>query len=73
VLDPFCACETTIHAAQNLDRQLIGDRHHVSGDQSDQDPNKQMRNEAADAGRPSSKLWHDEDYPRIQMLTVEML
>src|SRR6266550_2730218 len=34
---------------------------------------KQMRTEAADAGRYSSKLWHDKDYPRIQILTVESL
>src|SRR5205814_1970811 len=36
-------------------------------------PSKQMRAEAADAGRYSSKLWHDKDYPRIQILTVEGL
>jgi hypothetical protein len=36
-------------------------------------PSKQMRTEAADAGRYSSKLWHDKDYPRIQILTVEGL
>jgi site-specific DNA-methyltransferase (adenine-specific) len=36
-------------------------------------PSKQMRTEAADAGRYSSKLWHDKDYPRIQLLTVEGL
>ena len=36
-------------------------------------PTKQMRSEAADAGRYSSKLWHDKDYPRIQILTVEGL
>ena len=36
-------------------------------------PTKQMRAEAADAGRYSSKLWHDKDYPRIQTLTVEGL
>src|SRR5438034_10861511 len=34
---------------------------------------KQMRTEAADAGRYSSKLWHDKDYPRIQILMVEGL
>ena len=28
---------------------------------------------AADAGRFTSKLWHDKDYPRIQILTVEGL
>ena len=32
-----------------------------------------MRTEAAAAGRYSSKLWHDKDYPRIQILTVEGL
>ena len=32
-----------------------------------------MRTEAADAGRYTSKLWHDKDYPRIQTLTVEGL
>jgi len=36
-------------------------------------PSKQMRTEAADAGRFVSKLWHDKDYPRIQILTVEGL
>ncbi len=36
-------------------------------------PSKQMRTEAAEAGRYSSKLWHDKDYPRIQILTVEHL
>src|SRR5213078_5118415 len=34
---------------------------------------KQMRTEAANAGRYRSKLWHDKDYPRIQILTVEGL
>jgi hypothetical protein len=32
---------------------------------------KPMREEAADAGRYESKLWHDKDYPKIQLLTVE--
>ncbi len=36
-------------------------------------PSKQMRTEAADAGRFTSKLWHEKDYPRIQILTVEGL
>ena len=36
-------------------------------------PTKQMRTEAADAGRYNSKLWHDKDYARIQILTVEGL
>ena len=36
-------------------------------------PTKQMRTEAADADRFASKLWHDKDYPRIQILTVEGL
>jgi site-specific DNA-methyltransferase (adenine-specific) len=36
-------------------------------------PSKQMRTEAADADRYTSKLWHDKDYPRIQILTVEGL
>jgi DNA modification methylase len=36
-------------------------------------PSKQMRTEAADAGRFTSKLWHDKDYPKIQILTVEGL
>ena len=30
-----------------------------------------MREEAADAGRYQSKLWHDKDFPRIQILTIE--
>ena len=34
---------------------------------------KPMREEAADAGRYESKLWHDKDYPKIQLLTIEGL
>ncbi len=29
-----------------------------------------MRTEAADAGRLTPKLWHDKDYPRIQILIL---
>ena len=29
-------------------------------------PTKPMREEAADAGRFKSVLWHDKDYPKIQ-------
>jgi site-specific DNA-methyltransferase (adenine-specific) len=36
-------------------------------------PTKPMREEAADAGRYTSKLWHDKDYPKIQLLTIEGL
>jgi hypothetical protein len=36
-------------------------------------PTKPMREEAADADRYDSKLWHDKDYPKIQILTVEGL
>jgi site-specific DNA-methyltransferase (adenine-specific) len=36
-------------------------------------PTKPMREEAVDAGRYTSKLWHDKDYPKIQILTVEGL
>lgn len=36
-------------------------------------PTRAMREEAADAGRYTSKLWHDKDYPRIQILTIEGL
>ena len=32
-----------------------------------------MRTEASDAGRYTSKLWHDKDYPRIQIVTVDGL
>ena len=32
-----------------------------------------MRDEAADAGRYESKLWHDKDYPKLQILTIEGL
>lgn len=32
-----------------------------------------MCHEAADAGHFNSNLWHDKDYPRIQILTVEGL
>jgi hypothetical protein len=34
---------------------------------------KPMREEASDAGRYTSKLWHDKDYPRLQILTIEGL
>jgi len=33
-------------------------------------PTGPMRDEAADAGRYQSKLWHDKDYPKIQILTI---
>ena len=36
-------------------------------------PSKPMRNEAAEAGRYQSKVWHQKDYPKIQLLTVEGL
>ena len=36
-------------------------------------PTKPMRDEAADAGRYQSKLWHEQDYPKIQILTIEGL
>jgi site-specific DNA-methyltransferase (adenine-specific) len=36
-------------------------------------PSTQMRNEAADAGRYQSKIWHQKDYPKIQILTIEGL
>ncbi len=36
-------------------------------------PTKPMREEAADAGRYTSKIWHDRDYPKIQILTIEGL
>jgi site-specific DNA-methyltransferase (adenine-specific) len=36
-------------------------------------PSKPMREEAAAAGRYASALWHDKDYPKIQILTVEGL
>ena len=36
-------------------------------------PTKPMREEAADAGRYASKLWHKKDYPKIQILTIEGL
>jgi DNA modification methylase len=36
-------------------------------------PSKPMRTEAADAGRYKSKLWHNKDYPKIQILTIEGL
>lgn len=36
-------------------------------------PTKPMREEAAEAGRYESKLWHQKDYPKIQLLTVEGL
>jgi len=36
-------------------------------------PTKPMRIEAAEAGRYTSKVWHDKDYPKIQILTIEGL
>jgi hypothetical protein len=36
-------------------------------------PSKPMRIEAADAGRYTSKFWHEKDYPKIQILTIEGL
>jgi site-specific DNA-methyltransferase (adenine-specific) len=36
-------------------------------------PSAPMRLEAADAGRYKSKVWHDKDYPKIQILTIEGL
>jgi DNA modification methylase len=36
-------------------------------------PTKAMREEATDAGRFTSKLWHKRDYPKIQILTIEGL
>lgn len=30
-----------------------------------------MRDEAVEAGRYESKLWHDKDYPKIQLLAIE--
>jgi len=36
-------------------------------------PTKPMREEAVDAGRYTSKLWHGKDYPKIQLLTIEGL
>ena len=36
-------------------------------------PTGPMRDEAADAGRYQSSLWHEKDYPKIQILTIEGL
>jgi hypothetical protein len=36
-------------------------------------PTKPVSDEAADAGRYESKLWHDKDYPKVQILTIEGL
>jgi DNA modification methylase len=36
-------------------------------------PSKPMRVEAAEAGRYASKLWHEKDYPKIQIFTIEGL
>jgi hypothetical protein len=32
-----------------------------------------MREEAGDAGRYESKLWHEKDYSKVQILTIEGL
>ena len=34
-------------------------------------PTRPMREEVADAGRSTSRLWHDKDYLKIQILTIE--
>ncbi len=36
-------------------------------------PSRPMRVEAADAGVYTSNLWHEKDYPKIQLLTIEGL
>jgi len=36
-------------------------------------PTQPMRIEAAEAGRYTSKIWHEKDYPKIQILTIEGL
>ena len=36
-------------------------------------PTQPMREEAAEAGRFTSTIWHDKDYPKIQLLTIEGL
>jgi len=36
-------------------------------------PSGPMRIEAGEAGRYTSKIWHDKDYPKIQILTIEGL
>jgi hypothetical protein len=36
-------------------------------------PARPMREEAADAGRYTSKFWHNKDYAKIQILTIEGL
>jgi hypothetical protein len=36
-------------------------------------PSKQARSEDAEAGRYTSKLWHEKHYCHIQVLTVEGL
>ena len=38
-----------------------------------QKPSNPMREEAAAAGRYTSVLWHQNDYPKIQILTIEGL
>jgi site-specific DNA-methyltransferase (adenine-specific) len=38
-----------------------------------ENPTKPMCDKAADAGRYESKLWHDKDYPKVQILTIEGL
>jgi hypothetical protein len=36
-------------------------------------PSKPMREEVADAGRYTSNFWHEKDYPKLQILTIEGL
>jgi site-specific DNA-methyltransferase (adenine-specific) len=38
-----------------------------------EEPSKAMRHEAAEAGAYKSKIWHQKDYPKIQLLTVDGL
>ena len=37
------------------------------------EPSPAMRHEAAEAGCYQSKIWHEKDYPKIQLLTIEGL
>jgi len=67
VLDPFCGCGTTIHRDVNNQKFTGGILLTL------EKPTKPMRGEAADAGRFTSQLWHDKDYPKVQILTIEGL
>lgn len=56
-----------ITGADEAGRDAVAGRNATSAKQ------RRRRDEAADASRCESELWHDKDYPKIQILTIEGL